>query len=350
MSFDDRLRALSEKAKAHSTTLLTEEAAKTALVMPFLAALGYDVFDPREVIPEFIADVGVKKGEKVDYAIRHAGKLSILVECKPSNTILDPSHLSQLYRYFSVTDAKFAILTNGIHFHFYTDLDNANRLDERPFLVFDLLDLRQSIIAELRKFSKDVFDVDGIMATASSLKYLSAVKAEIVREIDSPSEDIVKMLAGRVYQGKRTAAVMAEFTELARAGFRDVVTDMVRQRLSSALDRSDPPPAAATTDDAAGQGVETVTTADEMEGYLIIKTIVRQVLAPNRVIMRDQKSYCGILVDNNNRKPLARLHFNRAKKYVGLFDGEDEERIAIDRLDDIYAHTDRLITTAQRYL
>lgn len=48
--------------------------------MPFISALGYDVFNPTEVIPEFTADVGTKKGEKVDYAIKKDDKIIILIE------------------------------------------------------------------------------------------------------------------------------------------------------------------------------------------------------------------------------------------------------------------------------
>jgi len=348
VNFEERLRALSEKAKLHAGTLLTEEAAKTALVMPFIAALGYDVFDPREVIPEFIADVGVKKGEKVDYAINHGGALVMLVECKPSSVMLDRTHLSQLYRYFSVTSAKFAILTNGLIYHFFTDLDSSNKLDERPFLVFDLLDIRPNIVVELRKFAKDAFDVAAIMATANALKYVSSVKAEMLKEIDSPSEEMVRLLTSRVYEGKKTASVMAEFAGLTRVAFREIVNDLVRQRLSSALDRTAVAEAAAAIPLPNGAD-EIHTTDEEMEAFLIIKSIVRQVIAPGRIAMRDQKSYCGILVDNNNRKPLARLHFNRSKKYIGFFDNDEEERIPIETLDDLYVHGDRLLRTGEKY-
>lgn len=82
---------------------------------------------------------------------------------------------------------------------------------------------------------------------------------------------------------------------------------------------------------------------------MIVKAIVRDTISPKRVVMRDQKSYCGILVDNNNRKPLARLWFNRSVKYIGLFDGENEERLIVDSLDQIYEYSDRLRATAKKY-
>ena len=83
---------------------------------------------------------------------------------------------------------------------------------------------------------------------------------------------------------------------------------------------------------------------------MIVRAIVREVLQPQRVVMRDARSYCAILVDNNNRKPLTRLHFNRSRKYLGLFDNEKEERVAIDSLDQIYDYTERLRATARRYI
>lgn len=133
-TIEESLRAISERVKSHSSTMATEEAVKTAVVLPFLRSLGYDVFDPTEVVPEFTADAVGKKGEKVDYAIKIDNEIRILIECKPISVSLDKKHLDQLYRYFSVTNAKFAILTNGRTFNFYTDLDAPNKLDTRPFL------------------------------------------------------------------------------------------------------------------------------------------------------------------------------------------------------------------------
>lgn len=108
----EQLITLRNRAE-RSSELLTEEATKNALIMPMLKTLGYDVFDPSIVIPEFTADFGVKKGEKVDYAIRIGGEIQILVECKPVHSDLASVHASQLYRYYSVTKARFGILTNG---------------------------------------------------------------------------------------------------------------------------------------------------------------------------------------------------------------------------------------------
>ena len=115
MSFEGKINALAEKVPTLIDHLETEEATKNALVMPFINALGYDIFNPKEVVPEFIADVGTKKGEKVDYAIMKDGEVIILIECKAAKSDLCDANISQLYRYFAVTKSRIAILTNGIN-------------------------------------------------------------------------------------------------------------------------------------------------------------------------------------------------------------------------------------------
>lgn len=346
-TIEESLRAISERVRSHSSTMATEEAVKTAVVLPFLRSLGYEVFDPTEVIPEFTADAVGKKGEKVDYAIKIDGDIRILIECKPISVTLEKKHLDQLYRYFSVTNAKFAILTNGRTFNFYTDLEAPNKLDTRPFFVFDVTDFNTGIVTELRKFEKASFDVSAILATAERLKYTSGVKQVISKLIEEPTEDFVRLVAGTVYEGRITAQVKEMLTGVVRTAFRDVIMDSVKNRLSSAL--ADTEEVIVKIDEPVEEEPEVVTTEEEREGYMIVKAIVRDTIAPKRVVMRDQKSYCGILIDNNNRKPLARLHFNRSVKYIGLFDGEAEERLIVDSLDQIYDHSERLRATAKKY-
>jgi len=346
-TIEESLRAISERVKSHSSTMATEEAVKTAVVLPFLRALGYDVFDPTEVVPEFTADAVGKKGEKVDYAIKIDNEIRILIECKPISVTLDKKHLDQLYRYFSVTNAKFAILTNGRTFSFYTDLEAPNKLDTRPFFVFDVTDFNAGIVTELRKFEKAAFDVAAILATAERLKYTSGIKQVISKLIEEPTDEFVRIVSGGVYEGRMTAQVKEMLTGVVRTAFREVIMDTVKSRLSSAL--ADTEEVIEKIDTPVEDEPDVVTTDEEREGYMVVKAIVRDTIAPKRVVMRDQKSYCGILIDNNNRKPLARLWFNRSVKYIGLFDGENEERLIVDSLDQIYDYSDRLRATAKKY-
>lgn len=300
-NIDENLRIISEKVKSHSSSMATEEAVKTAVVLPFLRALGYDIFDPSEVIPEFTADAVGKKGEKVDYAIKIDGEIRILIECKPINVILEKKHLDQLFRYFTVTKARFAILTNGRTFNFYTDLEEPNKLDVRPFLIFDIADIQSGILAELRKFEKNSFDVFNILATAERLKYTSGVKQEIARLIEEPTEDFVRLIARNVYEGKMTAPVREMLKGVVRSAFREVITDNVKNRLSNALADTEPP--IESIDEPSEDESDIVTTEEEREGYMIVKAIAREAIGADRIIMRDAKSYCAVLVDNN-RKPL----------------------------------------------
>src|SRR5215210_6760083 len=141
MDFVEQLQALALKTEKLCSLLQTEEATKNALIMPFINILGYDIFDPMEVIPEFTADVGIKKGEKVDYAIQKDGKIIMLFECKHCGGDLNVKHASQLFRYFSVTDARIAVLTNGLTFRFFTDLEAPNKMDEKPFFEFNMAEI-----------------------------------------------------------------------------------------------------------------------------------------------------------------------------------------------------------------
>jgi predicted type IV restriction endonuclease len=359
MDLDDKLRALAGRIEKQRDRVLTEEACKTAFVMPFIQALGYDVFDPHVVIPEFTADVGVKKGEKVDYAIRVNDKIALLIECKGCGVNLAQAHMSQLYRYFSVTEARFAVLTNGIEYWFYTDLDEPNKMDQRPFFIFNVLDRRLGDVAELQKFTAEAFDLDAILSTASNLKYSSAIKTELLKEFENPSDDMIRLLVGRVYDGRFVQKIRDDFAPLVAAAFRDAIRDRVSDRLVTALEvTTGSIPTIPTTAPAASIVIDTVdtaeeieTTQEEIEGFHIVKAIVRAVVKAERVTIRDAKSYCAVLLDDNNRKPLIRFHFNsKSVKYISLFDSDKNgEKVKIESLDDIYASADRLRATAAAY-
>ena len=106
--------------------------------MPFFAMLGYDVFDTDEFMPEFVCDVGTKKGEKVDYALLKDGEPVILIEAKRAGMKLQKQQQSQLYRYFTVNHCRLAILTNGVTYQVFSDINTPNIMDDDPFLSFNL--------------------------------------------------------------------------------------------------------------------------------------------------------------------------------------------------------------------
>lgn len=359
MDFLERLESLSKKAHQISGSLTTEEATKNALVMPFLhSVLGYDVFDPKEVIPEFTADVGTKKGEKVDYALMKDGEIQILMECKKYGERLDTKHSGQLFRYFSVTDARIAILTNGRIYQFYTDLNAPNKMDEKPFLTLDLEDLDEHIIPEVKKLTKVSFDVESIVDAAGELKYLSQIKRILENQFDKPDEDFVKFFASRVYDGIVTAKVRSQFQEITEKALKQFLNDSINDRLKSAIGTTSktiaPQAETGVSSEeeiaASGDDSKIITTEEELEGFNIVKAIIRQNIELSRVAARDTQSYFGILLDDNNRKPICRLHFNAKQKYLGIFDANKQEtRHPIDSLDDIFNYSDSLNQTVLSY-
>lgn len=202
MDFIERIDVLSKRIPQIANSLQTEEATKNALVMPFLhTVLGYDVFNPSEVVPEFTADTIGKKGEKVDYALIKKGEVQILIECKKYNEKLSIKHASQLFRYFSVTNARLAILTNGTEYQFYTDLDAPNKMDEKPFLILDLENIDEHLIPEVKKLTKNSFDVNSIVSAAGELKYLSQIKRIISEQFKEPEEDFIRFLPQGLMMG-----------------------------------------------------------------------------------------------------------------------------------------------------
>lgn len=346
MDITDRLRELAARATRLHGSIQTEEACKHALILPFLALLGYDVFNPDEVVPEFVADVGTKKGEKIDYAIRKAGKVILLVECKWNGKGLTLENASQLFRYFAVTDARCALLTNGLTYQLYTDIDEPNKMDRHPFFVFNLLDFSDGQVDELKKFTRDAFDIDNVVGTAGTLKYSAQVKGILAAELANPSDEMVRLLASRIYDGRMTQAVREQFTAIVQRSLNEFIRERVSDRLKTAL-RADTEEIATVV---TAEADEVVTTEEEHEGYNIIRAILREDVDARRIVMRDAKSYCAILLDDNNRKQIARLHFNaQSKKYVGLFAGKVEERIEISTLEDIFKLAPRLRATLAAY-
>ena len=350
MEFQAQIKQLNERIKSLKESTQTEEATKSAFVLPFIQALGYDVFNPNEVIPEYTCDVGTKKGEKVDYAIQQNGEPIIIVECKHWNDQLT-LHDTQLQRYFHVTNARFAILTNGIRYKFYSDLEDQNKMDTKPFFEFDFENMKDSAINELLKFHKSTFDVDKILTNASFLKYVREIKELFEKEFNEPSEDFVKYFAKRVYDGKMTKKALDEFTTITERALRTSINDMVNNRLKAALEKEmDQQDEEQSQAEEENEGKKIVTTVEEIEGYHIVRALLRKEIDPERIVHRDQQTYFGILLDDNNRKPICRLHFNGSQKYLGLFDNDkNENKQAIDSLDEIYNYADELKQAALMY-
>lgn len=352
--FVEKIKSLSKRVSAMIGDIQTEESTKTSVIMPFFQIMGYDVFNPKEFLPEFTADVGIKKGERVDYAIMQDGEPVILIEAKPITDDLK-KHDSQLFRYFGTTSAKFAILTNGKEYKFYTDLDEANKMDTKPFFIFDLLEFRDNKIAELHKFRKSDFDIDNILNTASELRYTNEMKEVLNKEVESPSDEFVQFFLNHVYEGRKTQNVIDSFRGVVRKSVNQFINEKVNDKLQAALNNSNNEVASAKADtNGAEKKHETseasiVTTEEEIEGYVHVKMILKDVIDPERIHYRDNLSYFNILVDNNIRKWICRLGLNTSSKWIQLND-ENKSNYKISSLQDIYLYKEEIIEVASKYI
>ena len=357
MDFKDNVKQLAERVLKLKESIQTEEATKNAFIMPFINALGYDVFNPLEVVPEMTCDIAMKKGEKIDYAIMKEGNPILLIECKHWQQNLN-LHDNQLMRYFNVSKAKFGLLTNGIIYRFYTDLLEPNKMDDKPFLEVDITDLKDAQIEELKKFHKSYFDVDNILSSASELKYMGEMKTVLAKEFADPSPEFVKFIAKQTYEGVITAKLLEQFTALTKRAVTSYINDIISDRFKSAFKTESDEPKTSSKNQEINEekAVEVeeskiVTTEDEIESYLIVKSILRPFVDIERVVYRDAQSYFAILLDDNNRKPICRMYFNAAsKKYIATFDeNKKETKHEITSLNDIYNFSDTLKKTIDYY-
>lgn len=364
MDFVDQLKQFSKRAETLQDTVQTEEATKTALIMPFFSMLGYDVFNPQEFTPEFTADVGIKKGEKVDYAIVKDGKPVILVECKAASENLD-KHDSQLFRYFGTTTAKFAILTNGILYRFYTDLDNPNKMDDDPFLAINILDIRDNQVPELKKFCKSEFDIDSIFSTASELKYVHSFKDIFAALLENPTDDFTRLFLQSCYSGQKTQNVLDKFRPILKKALNDQISEMMNDKIKIALGGSGgsvsvsgikQPDTSAEPEIPVEEVPEKrtpniVTTEEELEAYFIIKNLLSGIADMHDITYKDTESYINILYKANTRKWICRLRLTDTQKMLIVPDeSKNETKYQLQDIYDLSQHKDTLTAVLQRYL
>ena len=347
--FQDTLKQLGKRVVELKDSIGTEEATKTSLIMPFFAALGYDLFNPTEFVPEFTADVGIKKGEKVDYAIVLEGQPTILIEAKSINEQLT-KHDSQLFRYFGTTVSKFGILTNGEEYKFFTDLDEPNKMDLTPFLTVNITKIKDSQIPELAKFHKDNFDVDKITSSAAELKYLNSLKNYLSSELIDPTEDFVKYLLTEIYDGMKTKQTVEKFKPIIKKGLNQFIAERVNDKLSAALKTSvtveDTKSESNTTDETDS---EIVTTPEELEAYTICKVVLKDTIPLDRLFYRDNRSYFNILLDDNIRKWILRVRFNTNGMKIELND-ENHTVYELNEPIDIYNYSSQIIDVVNKFL
>jgi predicted type IV restriction endonuclease len=361
MDISAKLREISARIPALIDNLKTEEAAKHSLVLPFIQALGYDVFNPSEVVPEFDANVGASKTYKLDYAILQDNKPIILIECKAIHDKLNDKAREQLFHYFAATHARIGILTNGLIYKFYADLDKANVMDDEPFLEVDMQNLKDSQMDELAKISKSSFNIDEMVLAANQLKYITGIINILNQQLASPSDDFAKVFFSQLCPGKVFSPnAKNQFTDYTKKAMNLFLKEQVMNRFASEEDAlpTQIVPLRGGEDDQDLIAEKTdliVTTEDELQGFYIVKSLSYGIVDASRVTWRDNQSYFNVLLDDNKLKPICRLYFNNPNnRKIGLFDhsqGEKkEEKIAVSELDEIYQYGDRLKTTILHYL
>jgi len=347
ITFTEQLRPLAEKIEATKEQIATEEGTKNSFIMPLIQILGYDVFSNAAVVPEFIADAGMKKGEKVDYALQKNGKPIILIECKKWRDKLE-KHGTQLTRYFTFSVAKFGILTNGIKFWFYTDLDKTNIMDNYPFFQFDITDHTEEEAAFVKLFSKELYDQKKILDMATELVFSREIRTLLHSELKNPTKDFIKYIAEKTYlekqRGRITDKVMTQYTELTRKNIPALIDELFSERLIPKNQRAEEDTNNAFEDN------KIVTTEEELEAYFIVKAICRQKIEASRIVFRDAQTYFAIILDNNRLKTICRVYLNASKKYLGVFDANKQEvKYEIQSVDDIFKFAENLFAVLKMY-
>ncbi|KEY62774.1 MULTISPECIES: type I restriction endonuclease [Lactococcus] len=343
----DALKSLGTRIETLAPSITNEEQTKNAFIMPFFQTLGYDVFNPLEFVPEFTADVGIKKGEKVDYAMVIDGAPQILIECKSINENLT-NHDSQLFRYFGTTSSKFGLLTNGKEYRFYTDLDEQNKMDSTPFLTVDLTNIKDNQFLELAKFHKENFDVDKISSSAAELKYLNNLKLFLSENLNEPTESFIAYLVSQIYDGIKTKSTLEKFSPIIKKGFNQFITERVNEKLSAALNTSVETKTLDTTEEIQEvvQDDGIITTPEELEAFTVFKVASKDFIDPSRLYYRDTKSYFGILIDDNNRKWVFRFYQKATKNLIEI---RDSGTFEIDTPIDIAMYQDKIKQAIENY-
>lgn len=361
-----QIQALAERVNAALNEQLNEANTKSSLIMPFLTAMGYDVFDHNEVALEYTSDFGTKRGEKIDIAILRSGEPVMLIECKALDDPLDTGKCSQLFRYFATQPARIGILTNGQRYLFFSDLEKEHIMDVKPFMEIDLSNFNERMLPELQKLTKEAWDLDSALSSAETLKYTRAVKLLVSQDAEHPTDEIVRHYAAQCYEGKLMTRVIEMFRPIVKRAFAEHISDQIAKRLESVRMAAEVPEqqeqTAAESVKAAEQTENGIITYEtEIWAFFIIRTILHAVVDPSRIFMRDQKTYCGILLDDNNRKPICRL-FNfedpnenidglGRNAYIIILNksNQDGERFPLKYLDDLYPLAEKLIDAVKRH-
>ena len=362
MTFEDEIKEFSKTIPNKLEHIDSEETSKIALITPFLRLMGYDTTNPAEVKAEYTADVGTKQGEKVDFAILQDGEPLVFIECKSASNELTTDNISHLYRYFSIKDIQIGFLTNRVEYKLLKKKKKKNRMDEKPFLDIDLLNLTKKDMKELEKFKKVNFDIDEVVSRADNLKYRNSIKKTLLSEFENPTDDFIKAIGRQVYDGKLTPGIKEKFGNIISIAINEIINERVNKTLANAVasneeEQEDNNNIEAEEEIISEDGI--ITTDIEKEGYFIVRSIASEIVDPDKVAIRDRKHYCNILYDNNQRYPIVRFYFNNEDHLrVEFYDeitltsngGKKGEKVDIENVSEIYNHKERILSVVNEYL
>ena len=318
MEFKDIILQHINLIKKYENENFIEEQTKMYLIAPFLNLMGYNVFNPDDVISEYVADIGNKKGEKVDYALKINGNIEVLIETKAINDPLD-NHDIQLQRYFNVTKAKIGILTNGIIYKFFTDLE-----------------------------AKNTYNKENILNSAENLKYSNNIKVFLDRQLDNPDDEFIKLIGKEIYDGRLTQNKLNDLKLVFKNAFKTFINDFARKKFESALIEENVNSNEIENNEINKENNEKnyniITTEEELEAFYILKSILRKYIEPNRIGYKDTLSYFSVIIDEKVSKWICRLKLteNKLEFIVPKIDYSNENRRKLEikktitQLEDIY--------------
>lgn len=354
---EDAINILAERAKKVRSSLATEEATKNALIMPFIQVLGYDVFNPLEVVPEFIADIAGKKGEKVDYAIMQDGKPIMIIECKACGTALDDNKRDQLHRYFLTLESSIGILTDGIRYLFYSCDEGKNQMNPIPFMELNLENIDKTLLPELRKLCKGKFDLKTTLDTVSELRYNRQIKTLLEQNIAQPDEDFVGYFVKKA-DLKATQKRLEVFAGYVKRAFEEFLSEQINARLKTALSASqkkeEPVQVPQQPEETKEEEDDPITDA-ELQAFYIVKATIGGLIDLNRVFLRNTAGVgrSVVILDDSIRKPLVRLvlDIDRPDRWsVEIVKANKEaKRVEIKTVDDIFPQAEAIREALKTY-
>ena len=309
-----------------------EEETKSDLILPVLNILGYQVFISSEVEKEKGVQIGTRP-HKIDYVINKNENQIFIVECKHHEQTDLTRHRNQLYSYFTaLPSVHFALLTNGIEYHFHTNIIGAkNVMDREPFLSFDIRFIKDSELDFFKNFCKHEFDLEKCIELSENCKYYNGILDHLTKQLHEPDKVFIDYLTKLVFDGRRGNIIRSRLDKLAKKALHD----FKEKTLSFGNEEED----------------EIVTTRTELAGYRKVMEILKNTVNLDKVVDRDTVPFFCILFDDNEKKPLCNLHFNNESDLkFGIFDKDRNEKIHnIEAVNDIYKFNQQLIELTNYY-